>query len=262
MNDAAAIAAEPLELRRLRASPWRVVEAQHVHATRPLVDTAEEQEILETLLERSKPPVPEAARSLHYLLKTPFRYPPLRHGSRFGRRTEPGIWYGAEALRTAFAEVAFYRLVFLEDSHAELAPLRLELTAFQARVATRRGLDLTRPPWSEWRHVLAAPTSHDASQDLGGRFRAAGGEALRAFSARDAPRAATAREARQGTTLAVLSPAAFVEPAPVRQQVWSCWVAKEGVELRRADLLTGHEVHELPRSAFEIDGRLARPDAS
>src|SRR3954452_2053811 len=117
------------ELHALRRSPWRVVEAQHQLSTRKLVASAEAQELLEELLERVKPPDDTHGR-LHYLLFTPFRYPPLRHGSRFGSRHERGIWYGAEDRRTAFAEVAYYRLLFLEGSRAELGEVTTALSAF------------------------------------------------------------------------------------------------------------------------------------
>src|SRR5690606_40733910 len=60
------------ELRPLRLEPWRVVEAQHRVSTRKLVDTLEEQALLEDLIERAKPPDPTGGR-LHYLLATPFR---------------------------------------------------------------------------------------------------------------------------------------------------------------------------------------------
>src|SRR3954464_14802986 len=73
------------ELRPLRLAPLRVVEAQHQLSTRKLVDTAEEQMLLEELPEMSKPPARAPSR-LHSLLSTPFRSPPLRHGSRFGTR--------------------------------------------------------------------------------------------------------------------------------------------------------------------------------
>ena len=67
---------------------WRVVEAQHVVSTGKLVDAPEEQAALEMLIDSSKPPIPAAEEfaGLHYLLSTPFRYPPLRHGSRFSTR--------------------------------------------------------------------------------------------------------------------------------------------------------------------------------
>ena len=53
---------------------WRVVEHQYTVSTRKIVDTRSEQELLEDILEQSKPPVPRGAEKLHYLLQTPFRY--------------------------------------------------------------------------------------------------------------------------------------------------------------------------------------------
>ena len=82
------------EIQPLRLEPWRVVEGQHQISTRKLVASDAEQALLEALIETVKPGQLSPAR-LHYLLATPFRYPPLRHGSRFGRRFEPGLWYGA-----------------------------------------------------------------------------------------------------------------------------------------------------------------------
>jgi hypothetical protein len=64
------------ERRPLRITAWRVVEAQHEVSTRKLVDSADEQALLETLIERVKPPAVGSARQ-HYLLTTPFRHPPL-----------------------------------------------------------------------------------------------------------------------------------------------------------------------------------------
>src|SRR5512140_435060 len=112
------------ELRRLVAEPWRTVEAQHVVSTRALVDSLEEQALLEQLLDDAKPPVPPGPEfaGLHYLLATPFRYPPLAWGSRFGRRHERGIWYGSESCETALAELSYYRLLFFEGTKAKLLP--------------------------------------------------------------------------------------------------------------------------------------------
>src|SRR5580765_7882915 len=138
------------EIRSLRRSPWRAVEAQHQVSTRKLVDSLEEQALLEELIDRAKPP--HAVREgLHYLLFTPFRYPPLRHGSRFGTRHERGIWYGSRTQATAFAEKAYYLLLFLEGTAAELAPLETDVSIFQAAYETARGVDLTRPPFARYR---------------------------------------------------------------------------------------------------------------
>jgi hypothetical protein len=99
---------------RLDVAAWRVVEGQHVVSTRKLVDSDAEQHLLEELIETVKPPLPAEARdgAVHYLLTTPLRYPPRRHGSRFGGRGERSLWYGSREQRTAFAETAYYRLLF------------------------------------------------------------------------------------------------------------------------------------------------------
>ena len=43
-------------LRALRVDAWRVVEAQHEVSTRKLVSSVAEQELLEEMVERVKPP--------------------------------------------------------------------------------------------------------------------------------------------------------------------------------------------------------------
>src|ERR1051325_4284533 len=86
------------EIRALRLAPWRAVEAQHQVSTRKLVDSRVEQELLETLIDRAKPPDVTRGK-VHYLLATPFRYPPLRHGSRFPPAGGPSLWDGSAGSR-------------------------------------------------------------------------------------------------------------------------------------------------------------------
>jgi hypothetical protein len=63
-----------------------LVEAQHRISTLKLVDTVEEQQALEQLIEETKPPLPPECAGLHYLLSTPFRYGAVYPvGSRFRR---------------------------------------------------------------------------------------------------------------------------------------------------------------------------------
>ena len=105
----------------LRCECFRVVEDQHVSSTFKLVDSMEEHELLEELLDAFKPAPPDAeCTQLHCLLYTPFRYPPLRHGSRLGRASERGIWYGSLSIETALCETAYYRFVFLDGTAANL----------------------------------------------------------------------------------------------------------------------------------------------
>ena len=90
----------------------RVVESQEQIASNQLVDSLEEQIQLEELLEQSKPNLKNTDNRLSYLLSTPFRYPPLIHGSRFGSRFEPSLFYASKQLVTAFSETAFYLFYF------------------------------------------------------------------------------------------------------------------------------------------------------
>ena len=124
-----------------------MVEAQHTASTMKIVDNSEEQDLLETLLEGSKPTQSSSAQDLDYLLATPFRYYPLRGGSRFRAVTDPGVFYGAESARTASAELGYWRWKFLKDA-VDLDRLEpVAHTAFSAQVSTRV-IDLLQAPFS------------------------------------------------------------------------------------------------------------------
>ena len=134
-------------IKPLSGNLWRVVEGQHVIATRNLVDSTEEHDLLERLIDTAKPAAPAEPEfaGFHYLLTTPFRYPPLRHGSRFATRHERSIFYGSVELRAAFAETAYYRLVFLEGTKADLGPIETDLSAFKIGYRTRKGMGPDEP---------------------------------------------------------------------------------------------------------------------
>lgn len=135
---------------------WRGVEAQHVVATRALVDNLAEQELLERILEASKPPVPAECAALDYLLFTPFRYPSSRYGSRFRDRVDAGVWYGAETVQAACAEVGYWRCRFVADSAGLSALDGVAHTLFRAQ-ARGDGIDLRVPPFDRearrWMHA-------------------------------------------------------------------------------------------------------------
>jgi hypothetical protein len=225
-----------------------VVEAQHQVATRKLVDSAEEHALLEELIDRVKPPDQSSGR-LHYLLFTPFRYPPLAHGSRFGSRQERGIWYGALDRATAFAEVAYYRLLFLEGTRAELGTVATALTAFTARVRTTRGVDLAAPPFDAHRRAIASPSSYGASQALGAAMRAAGIEAFRYPSARDTG---------GGINVGIFLPAVFGNTKPRSFETWHCAASRERVDVTPGDYFR-QGTYTFPRSQFLVRGVLPAP---
>ena len=238
--------------RAYEGSPWRVVEGQHLISTRRLVDTDEEQHLLEEELEQAKPPVPQddAFRQLHYLLFTPFRHPPLRHGSRFATRHEPSLWYGSELLRTALAEVAFYRFVLMSHAPGLRLPLRLELSAFQAAVRTGVAADLIAPPFDAFAAEIASPTGYAASQALGRAMREDGVEVIRYPSAR----------LPADANVALFTPRAFAKTMPAMPQVWHCVADRERIEFGRKDYFA-RESHAFERELFETDGRLPSPAA-
>ncbi len=101
----------------LNIDVYRVVESQRRVATMHLVDTLDEQLLLEELIDAAKPDYSlllSSKKNYHYLIRTPFRYPPLNHGSRFGHRFDPSLFYGSLAIETALAECAYYRFLFFD----------------------------------------------------------------------------------------------------------------------------------------------------
>ncbi len=186
-----------------------MVESQHVASTMRLVDSLDEQAQLERLLEQSKPRLLEGSEHLHYLLATPFRYRP-RVGSRFRAAFDAGVWYGAEALRTALAEKSYWQLRFLLDSPGTPDLQAVPHTAFRASV---RGLalDLTRDPLARDRELWVDPQSYAATQSLAKAARAASIELIRYESVRDPLR---------GACVAVLVPTAFARSKPRGEEAW------------------------------------------
>jgi len=210
---------------------WRMVEAQHAAATMKLVDSAAEQALLEDLLERAKPPLPEAARALHYLLATPFRYPPLPRGSRFRALGEPGVFYGADQLPTACAELGYWRWRFLRDAPALQRIDSVAHTAFRAPIKVRKALDLRLAPLARDRKAWTHPGSYVATQALARSAREGGIQLIRYASVRDPG---------HGGCSALLTPAGFAGKSPKgAPQTW--WLS---VRQDRATWIRGAQRHE------------------
>jgi len=199
---------------------WRGVEAQHLVATMKLVDTLAEQEILERLIDDSKPPLPPGARGLHYLLATPFRYASA-HASRFRAAGEPGLWYGAESVLTAASEVGHWRWRFVADSAGlDQREVVTEHTFFQALVAGR-AIDLGESPWNAAKLWWAHPTDYGECHRLAEQARDAGLQWIRYASVRHPA----------GHCAAVLDPTALALPSPLLQQSWVCKAGRQQVLL-------------------------------
>jgi hypothetical protein len=238
----------------LQASPgphvglcWRIVETQEIAATRSITRSAADQHRLEALLDASKPAIPPDCQGLSYLLFTPFRYPPLNYGSRFGSTLERGIFYGSAELTTAFAETAVYLWLFQSGPliTGPLERIRDQRTAFSVRVASQKALDLTEEAFHEIQDKLRNPASWQFTQELGTQLRALGTEFFWYPSARW----------QAGRNIAVFSPKTFVTKQPEQQLHWNlqltpstCWFGRQD-----ADSI------EFQRSEFEVKGAIPHP---
>jgi RES domain len=232
----------------LACTVHRVVESQETVATLMLVDNRDEQQVLENLLEGSKPPLAADLRDLHYLLAAPFRYPPLVHGSRFGARYERGIFYGSTRLETALGECAFYRLLFLAGLSVPFTEdVITRHTAFSVELQTERGLDLRTAAFAAATPWLRSPVDYRATQAFGSAMRAHGVEAFLYLSAR--------LEGADAVNVGVFTPRALgnrIENAAA----WVCISHPSGI--RWIDTLN-RESLAFHAGLFLVEGKLPQP---
>ena len=208
---------------RLDGKYWRMVEAQHRVSTLKVVDTLDEQALLEELIEETKPQIPLECRHLHYLLATPFRYGSVYpHGSRFRRAGKTlGVYYAAETMMTAVAEMAFYRLLFFAESPDTPWPHdAAEYTAFAAAIRVDRAIDLSKPPLDSNGAAWTHPTDYAACQAIADVAREAGMQAIRYRSAREP----------KGANIALLTCKGFAKAKPLEPQTWRIRLGAFGVQ--------------------------------
>lgn len=211
-------------LTSLQYEPWRVVEAQHILSSRDLVENPAEHDLLEEMIETTKP---RTEKDTNYLIFTPFRYPPLKYGSRFGSVFEPSLWYGSENLESAFHEVAYYRFRFFADTSAELDFLEISMTAFTCYLKTEKGLKLHEPPFHKYTQRISHPQDYGVSQHLGEEMRQFQVEAFTYFSA---------RTSEPQINIAAFKPTVFKTKKNQyisNYQTWSCVANKKSIEFIR-----------------------------
>ena len=231
----------------LKGECWRLVEAQHIVSTMKLTDTTEEQDILEELIEKTKPKIPAACKGLSYLFSAAFRYSPYPDSSRFRRTgSVEGVYYAAENVDTAVAEMAFYRVLFFAESPKTPWPANpTEYSAFSAAYATTKAVDLTTSPMNAqantWKHL----TDYAPCQDLADAARAASADVIRYSSVRDP---------RNGNALALLECSVFTNANPVKMQTWRIHLSEAGV---RAKCEFPSLSLDFDQAAFAADPRLA-----
>lgn len=233
----------------LSAKVFRVAESQLQVATEILVDTSVEQRMLEGMLDHEKPPIPQDCDRFNYLIFTPFRYPPLKHGSRFGKKIHPSIFYGSKNIEAAFAELAYYRFVYY-DGMMTAPKNKQKVTqhaSFSVDLQTEKGIALNEPPFKEHKSKISDPTSYDVSQKIGKEMRDEGVEAFSYYSAR----------AVNKVNVGIFTCKAIKNQVPDELSHWSCITRDRSVTIRSLDDRWSNISFELDQ--FLVDGVLPSP---
>lgn len=200
----------------------RIIESQDLVATRSLVSDLGKQELLESMLDAYSKPSPSSYPAhRHYLLSTPFRYPPLKYGSRFGTRLYPSLFYGALSQPTVLAECAYYRFVFWHDMVSPPPkPIESEHTLFCAAYRAEHGVRLNEAPFDGVQDKLRHPSDYGYTQALGAHLREAGATCILYTSARDP---------QEGTNIGIFVPEVLQGQAPQSTRSWTSRTDSESV---------------------------------
>lgn len=200
---------------------YRFVETQAEAGTDYLVDDLEELAVLESIIDDFKPPAVTADSKYHYLITTPFRYPPLKHGSRFGTRAQNSYYYASEDMQTCLAEAAFYRFAFFDGMSEPFAhKVRSIHQLFTVATMTPHALDLTDITDKSVSDFLRSATDYHLCQKVGASARQNGYTLIRYNSARSEP----------GINVAIDNIAVITSTTPVNITAVKCETfAVEGV---------------------------------
>jgi hypothetical protein len=227
---------------------FRLVECQETVATTKIVSSLENQAVLEEMLDEiSKPSYRSGTEHLHYLLSTPFRYPPLPYGSRFGGRFEPSLFYGGTTEYVTLCEGAFYRLFFYYDM--EEPPLHGVLqsqhTLFDFKYHTDVSVKLQDTPFDAYNKALCDPINYEATQALGAAMREDG---IKGFEYR------SARDQEGGINIAFYDATPLTCTKPLNEKSCLCQVGSEEVVFSIEREITRFKLEQ-----FEVNGSLPSP---
>lgn len=219
------------QIRPLAGTVHRLVESQEEIATLGYVDTLNEQALLESMLDNSKPIYREDLTAYHYLLSTPFRYPPLKWGSRFGAVNEPSLFYGGKTINVTLAESAYYRFIFWNSmSGIPIKPqIKSEHSLFSVNYQSPHGINLQQAPFDHYKKEISSPSQYSQSQPLGSAMRAAGVEVFEYASARDP---------QQETCVGLFTAHAFKTQKPNNMSTWLCETSAHEVLFKPASSST------------------------
>lgn len=174
------------------------------------------------LLDETKPPYAENSHR-DYLLATPFRYPPLHWGSRFGTIQEMSIFYGSHTQETAVAELTYYKLIFLEGIEGELLnrKVRTSYALVSAKYKFEPGMDLGRHPFAQHSEILRHKSNYQPTQILSTELHNMQGKYY-----------TSARCPNAGSNVAILDPSGLTSKKPVETLRCCCKTTKDRVVIR------------------------------
>ena len=228
---------------------FRIIETQEYAASLNLVETHAEQLLLEEILDTSKPPYRPDTEHLHYLLKTPFRYPPLNHGSRFASKTEPSLFYGSISLDTALSEFAYYRFLFLNDILANYEGTnRAEFAYFKFAISSKRSCNLSGGIFKQFQKELTSRTNYTFAQEMGHWLRSNDVDFWLYKSVRDL---------NEGLNIAISNPCSFSSNKPLERVEISCITTKAVVSVSIKERNQQPVIFNL--DDFTIQGKLPTP---
>lgn len=204
---------------RFEDSVDRIVERQEDSATTRITADLVEQQMLEEMLEDSKPGT--LNNRINYLLGTPFRYPPLDYGSRFGTEYDRWIFYGSLDTETCLRECGYYRFkLYFDMEEPPPKPVSCEHTMFTVDLEADHCVDLCAPTYANISDDLVSVESYDLTHRIGQQARNADAQMLVFQSARGA-----------GKNVAVFEDNVFASE-PVNQQLWISQVRADRVMFR------------------------------
>ncbi|GAA5785635.1 RES family NAD+ phosphorylase [Chitiniphilus shinanonensis] len=198
---------------------WRVCEGQTKQYAWSLVDDIAELDLLEHILESSKPP-PTTPSSKHFLLTTPFRYPERTPGgSRFVMEGAKCALYSAHDPVTCFWEAGHWAKQFSASSTGLSTKSVIRRRCLFSLQVGGPGVDLTAPPYNADAAVWTHPSNYHACQTLGSQVRKAGVPLIQYQSVRD-PNA--------GLCLAVMLVSGITCDKPRTMEDWDLLVSPKG----------------------------------
>jgi len=237
------------QLCHIKGTLFRLVESQEQIATLGYVDTIEEQALLEEMLETTKPNHKEDLSAYHYLLSTPFRYPPLKWGSRFGGRDQPSIFYGGTSAHVTLAEAAYYRFIFWGSMAA--APVKPQLISehslFSVNYQSQQGIRLQTAPFDKYQHQISHPNQYSTTQQLGAAMRESAVEVFEYPSARDP---------QQGNCVGLFTAQAFKQKKPNSNAQWLCETNANEVIFKPLD---ANSIIRFKLENFLVNSQLPQP---